>query len=289
MSKIFEALQGTGGEVEGVLANVVGDASHARSETHSLAPDEPEEHAAAHSPATESIRVVSLVIPASAPLLPFEEERSVASEQYRIARTRITYDLRRPKLILLTSPSPGDGKSVSSVNIAAALSLRSNCQVLLLDADFRHPSIHQLLGLDQAPGLADVITGVCTFEEAAIQAAQYPNLHILVNGKSQVNPSELLESARWHALCKFLRSRYDYVIVDSPPVSAVADSELIQMAVDATILVLRPDHTKRRDSLKAVDAIPKDKFLGVLYNCMDSWFLHRPPSYQYAYPKLKRR
>ena len=107
-----------------------------------------------------------------------------------------------------------------------------------------------------------MITGECSFEDAVIQAEQYPNLNILANGETKVNPSELLDSQRWHTLCQHLRGSYQYVIIDSPPIASVADCELLQMAADGTILVVRPEHTKRTIFFKAQKSIPADKFLG---------------------------
>jgi capsular exopolysaccharide synthesis family protein len=227
---------------------------------------------------------MKLAIPASRPLLPFEDPNELAAEQYRIARTKLAHHPMNPKVIVISSASPGDGKSVTAVNLAGALSLKSEAKVLLLDADFRRSTTHRDLGLPQTPGLAEVIMGQCSFEDAVVQAEQFPNLHILVSGDSQhMNPSELLDSPRWRALCQVMRSRYQYVIVDSPPVAPVADFDLIQLASDGTVLVVRPDHTKRAACFKALETVPKEKLLGVMLNCEADWFLSRNTGYGYGY------
>jgi Mrp family chromosome partitioning ATPase len=129
-----------------------------------------------------------------------------------------------------------------------------------------------------------VILGNCHLEEAIIQAQQFPNLHILVNGKLEdMNPSELLDSPHWRALCQAIRRRYQYIVLDTPPVSAVADFELIQMASDGTLLVARPEHTNRSACFKAIEAIPREKLLGVILNCAQPWFLNKSHSYGYGY------
>ena len=90
-------------------------------------------------------------------MLPFDDGvSSHASEQYRIVRTRIVQHPSRPSLILVSSPDPGDGKTITAINVAGALSLKSEGSVLLIDADFRRPNIHEQLGLPIGPGLADL-------------------------------------------------------------------------------------------------------------------------------------
>ena len=293
MSRIFDALQGTRNEVSDLLPALIGEVPK-----EPLAPTDPEasstsEQSAEQSPATDhpvpaarvappSIRVVELSIPSSEPLLPFESSANAAAEQYRIARTKLAHHPRRPKVIVISSASPGDGKTVTAINLAGVLALKSESKVLLLDGDFRRSTTHLRLGLPETPGLAEVIMGQCSFEEAAIQAGQFPNLHILVSGKlGDMNPGELLDSTRWPALCQMMRARYQYVIVDSPPIAAVADFDLIQASSDGTILVVRPDHTKRAACFKALDTVPKEKLIGVLLNCEQDWFLSRHTSYGY--------
>jgi capsular exopolysaccharide synthesis family protein len=230
------------------------------------------------------IRRVPLVIASSEPLLPFENPQEPAAEQYRIARTKLAHHPKNPKMIVISSASSGDGKSFTSINLAGVLSLKGNTKVLLLDGDFRRSSMHSRLGLPPSPGLAEVITGECEFEDAVIQADQFPNLYIIVRGDTKaINPSELLDSPRWHSLCKQARKDFDYIIIDSPPVAAVADFELIQIAADGTILVVRPEHSKRSACLQAIENIPKDKFLGVMLNCAADWFLSKRNSYGYGY------
>jgi len=295
MSKIFDALQGGGSEAADVMSALLDNgAPQPKPAPQPKAAPQPAEAQAkivvpplppAEPPQAWRPRVVSLAVPASAPLLPFEKAGMPAAEQYRIARTKITHHPKRPKVIVVTSPSVGDGKSISAINLAAALGLQSEIKVLLIDGDFRRSSIHPLLGLAAVPGLAEVISGEQPFEDVVVQAEQYPNLHILVSGSSTINPAELLDSQRWRALCDRLRERYQYVIIDSPPISMVADFELIQLAADGTILVMRPDHTKRNPALKALETVPREKLVGVLLNCVGHWILYKHEGYGYGYAK----
>jgi len=229
------------------------------------------------------VRTLGLHIPAPSPLLPFEEGQWRASEQYRILRTKIGQHPKQPRLIVISSPAPGDGKSVSAINLAAALSLKSEARVLLLDADFRRSAVHGQLGLPETPGLAEVLRGDCTPEEAMVHAREFPNLYVLCAGTPPANPVELLDSSPWPALCAKLRGLFRYVVVDSPPVAAVADFDLIQAPCDGVVLVIRPDYTKRPLLSKSLEIVPKPKLLGVLLNCVPEWFLAKDSSADYYY------
>jgi capsular exopolysaccharide synthesis family protein len=233
-----------------------------------------------NDPASAQMRTLTLN-PAGASILPFDGAHSPATDQYRILRTKITQHAKQPHFILISSPASGDGKSVSAVNIAGVLSLNSDAKVLLVDADFRRSTIHSQLGLPAAPGLAELLTGVCSVQQAIINAQELPNLYVLPAGRPPSSPAELLAGVQWPALCSTLRSSFRYVIVDSPPVEAVADYALIQAVCDGVILVIRSDHTKRRLFREALEAVPKPKFLGLLLNCVPAWPLGRYASADY--------
>jgi capsular exopolysaccharide synthesis family protein len=174
-------------------------------------------------------------------------------------------------VIVISSPASGDGKSVTAINTAGALSLKSEAAVLLLDADLRKPVMHKQLGLPQSPGLADVLAGACALEDALVHTKEFPNLYAMPSGTTSGNPVELLDSQQWRAVCTRLRGMFRYVIIDSPPVAAVADYALIQDVCDGVILVVRPDWTNRDLCRQSLDLVPKAKFLGVLLNCVPDW------------------
>lgn len=275
MSKIFEILNRGHGEIADLIRPLVGaEAGVAQEVQTENRPAQPAALATPPiAPSLQEVRTVSLHVRAPSPLLPFEEGQWLASEQYRILRTKINHHARQPRLIVFSSPASGDGKSVSAINLAGALSLKSGAQVLLLDADFRRSAVHLQLGIPEAPGLSEVLRGICSAEEALVRAHELPNLYVMPAGAVPANPAELLDSARWIALCAKLRKLFQYVVVDSPPVAAVADYELIQAACDGVILVARPDQTPRPLLQKALDTVPKDKLLGVVVNCVPDWFL----------------
>jgi len=229
------------------------------------------------------IRTLPLHLAAQSPVLPFDGGQARASEQYRIARTRILQDPHAPRIILLSSPGPRDGKTTTAINLAGALSLRAGFNVLLVDGDFRRSTVHTALGLPAGPGLAEVLSGTCALEEALIHVEEFPNLYVLPAGQCHGNPAELLDSAQWVALQATLKRRFRTVVIDSPPIAAVADYELLLAGAEGVILVVRVDHTSRKAALNAIETLPKEKFMGVLLNCVEPWFLGKGQSYSDAY------
>jgi receptor protein-tyrosine kinase len=215
--------------------------------------------------------------------LPFDKGQWRPSEQYRSLRTKISQHPKQPHLIVISSPYSGDGKSVTAINTAGALALKSEGQVLLLDADLRRPVIHSQLGLPESPGLSDLLAGACTLEDALVHTREFPNLYAISSGAPPANPVELLDSTRWRELCAKLRDMFRYVVIDSPPIGAVADYELIQAVCDGVILVVRPDFTDRHLCQTALDFVPKAKFLGVVLNCVPDWSPARHSGYGYYY------
>lgn len=217
-------------------------------------------------------------------IVPWGASNNPGGEHYRIIRTRIVQHPRCPRIIGVSSAGPGDGKTISSINIAGVLSVRDNATVLLMDADFRRPSISRLLGLPAEPGLANVLSGACNLEDAIIRVEQFPNLYVLPAGASGANSAELLDSEQWKSLCSSMRERFGFVIVDGPPIAGVADYELIQASCDGVIVVVRPDHTDRTLFNRAFELIPEDKRLGVVLNCAQEWFLWKThEAYYYAH------
>jgi protein-tyrosine kinase len=290
MSRLYEAIQRGSGELADVLPQVLEETPAAPPAEGQAVPTEagaptveaappplpPPAAAVASAPA---VRTVSISLAGYSPLLPFDGTDVTASEQYRVIRTRLIQHPRKPRLILVSSAGPRDGKSVTAVNIAGALSLKAEGSVLLADTDFRRSTIHTQLGLPSTPGLSDVLAGTATLEEAVVRTQQFPNLYVLPAGSQSASPTELLDSPRWLALREQLLGRFKYVIADSPPVASVADYELLQASCDGVVLVVRPDHTKRTACLRALDVVPKEKLLGLVMNCVDDWFMARRESY----------
>jgi Mrp family chromosome partitioning ATPase len=129
----------------------------------------------------------------------------------------------------------------------------------------------------------DVLAGNATLEEAIVRAQQMPNLYILPAGESRTNPAELIDSGVWPALCQELRERFEYIVLDSPPVDATPYYGRVEEVCDGVVVVVRPDHTHRSILSDALKRIPEQKLLGVVLNCTKKWFLLKDHRGYYGY------
>lgn len=297
MSKVFEALQKTAeGDASSIILASLGDsaaetAPETAAQPAETAPGEPPEPELPSARGTgaeniaDAVRTLTLQIPFASPLLPFDGAHSHAAEQYRIIRTKLVQHPRQPRAFLVSSAGPMDGKTVTAVNIAGAMALKTEANVLLLEGDLRRPVLSAQLGLAPLAGLSEVLSGTAVFEDGLFRIQQFPNLYFMPAGEPRANPAELLDSSAWRALMSRLRADFRYIVVDSPPIGRVADYDLLRAACDGVILVARQDHTSRHACLQAVESIPKDKLLGVVMNCVGKWFLwpsHSANNYYYG-------
>lgn len=188
-------------------------------------------------------------------------------EAYKTLRTNLMFMLAKQngKVLAFTSANASEGKSTTSVNIAIAFSQLGG-KIIVVDADMRRSSIHKKLRMENSDGLSNVLAGFSKFEDA-VQAAN-PNLDVLTAGPTPPNPSELLGSATFDALIESLREKYDYIIIDTPPLNIVTDPLLIGPRTDGTVLVIR-DSYSLRDSVKhAINSarFANIKILGAVMN-----------------------
>jgi polysaccharide biosynthesis transport protein len=157
-----------------------------------------------------------------------------------------------PRIILITSAAGGAGKTSTAVNAAAALAACGS-RVLLIDADLRLPSCHRALGCSLAPGLSDFLADPVSAEP--FQETEIDNLSLLAAGRSVVNPAELLTSPSMQCLLAEARARFDFVVVDSPPLLAVSDALLLARLVDGAILVTEHGRTSRDQATHALERL----------------------------------
>ena len=229
-----------------------------------------------------TVRRVAANLSAAAHLLG-SEKPCYAGEQYRIARTKLIQRFKRPLRLAVTSPGVGDGKSMSSVSLAVAMALSGEVRTLLIDADLRGASIHRILELPAEPGLADVLSGACSIQEAMLEITNMPGLFVLTASKTDANPTELFDSAAWRDLMGSARDDFAHIVVDGPPVDMVADSDLISAVCDGVVMVVRPDHTNRTLCFSALAKL-KPKMAGMLINDVEDWFLWKKnTSHDYGY------
>ena len=194
---------------------------------------------------------------------------SVPSEAFRALRTRILFsrvNKETLKTILITSSAPQEGKSTIAINLAGSFAL-SNKKTLLLDCDLRKPSMHKVFNTERVPGLIDFLTGNASKEEV-IKTSDIKNLYAIPSGTIPPNPAEMLDSKEMRKFLIELRDEYDLVIIDSPPIVAVADAEILSSMVDGTLLVVSSETTEVELMRRSVELIRREntQFLGTVLN-----------------------
>lgn len=194
---------------------------------------------------------------------------SPAVEEYKKLRTYILYSLKKQSgnTILITSPNLGDGKTLTSINLAITMSEVRSLTVLLIDTDFRNPCTHKYLNMKPEHGLSDYLTKGTPIERI-IKRVGNNKLSYIPAGKSLKNPSEWLDSSKMHSFIDEIKSRYEnrIIIFDSSPVLPVTDAILLSKNVDFVVIVGYINKTPKDDLKKAIDLIGKDKILGVVLN-----------------------
>lgn len=181
-------------------------------------------------------------------LVVFDKPRSQISETFRSLRTNIKYILgsektNEGKVILITSSLPNEGKSLISVNLASIFAI-SGKKTLLIGYDLRKPSLHKIFGLNATHGLTSYMVGRYELDDV-LQATEFNNFDVLVAGPVPPNPSELIDSDKNRALIKELRKRYDYIILDTPPVNLIADAQCLAKESDINLFVVRSEQTNK--------------------------------------------
>ena len=190
--------------------------------------------------------------------------KSVISEEYRILRTNLKYTSfeKYHRVFQVTSAVPGEGKSTVSINLSLALA--EEAKVVLIDCDMRKPSIHKKLNISRKGGLSDILIGKSDIMDVAYRYNK--NLLIITAGNSIENPSEMLSSRAMERMIRRLKDVVDYVIIDTPPVQAVTDAQILSTRCDGTILVVKSGETKVKEVLNTIDLLNKVKgnILGIV-------------------------
>jgi protein-tyrosine kinase len=213
--------------------------------------------------------------------LPSLLDRGPAVEQFRSLRSRI-YELRdmKPlKSILVSSGMPQEGKSFVSTNLALSLARHKNSKVLLIDGDMRRYTLHQLLGCESHPGLADYLAGKATLEEVMQRAEQsteadrmgkplLPNLTFIAGGNGGDKAADLSGSPRFSDLIRLASPLFDWIIVDSSPVLPVSDAVNLSRSCDGVLLVARGGVTKFPIAQRAQSELKASNILGFVLNAV---------------------
>ena len=204
-------------------------------------------------------------------LITREDPKSPISEAYRTLRTSIMYSMvdgDNAKTIMVSSPGPGEGKTTTVSNLAITYANLGK-KTLLIDADLRKPIIDKVFDLDKDNGLTSYITGNSSANDI-IQKTEIDNLEIISSGITPPNPSELLNSDKMEKLINRLQSKYDVVLIDTPPMIAVTDALVLSKIVDNFILVCRSDVTQKGALDRSIKSLKQvgGKFDGTVLNAI---------------------
>jgi len=215
-------------------------------------------------------------------LITLSDPKSPVSEAFRTIRTNIMFSsLDAPlKKLLITSPSPNDGKSTIAANLAIVLA-QAGKKVLVIDLDLRKPTVHKKFGVENIKGFTNFLLGDAKLEDIVKTVAGIPNLYILTSGPLPPNPAELLGSQKMKKILEQLKDEYDVVVIDSPPVIPVTDAALLASIVDGVVLVLSQGQTRIDMAQKAVEQLKNvgARILGTVLNNVNT----NGGSYYYYY------
>lgn len=172
-----------------------------------------------------------------------------ATEQYKLLRTNISFtlhDSEKCPIIGVTSSMRGEGKSTTAVNLSYVLA-ENGKKVLLIDGDLRIPSVAKKMEIESSPGLTDLLMNFDLQQLSVFKSQLLDNWYILPAGDLPPNPSELLSSRRMEAVLKLLSDKFDYIIIDLPPVNIVSDALAISKFISGMIVVIREDYTEKKE------------------------------------------
>jgi capsular exopolysaccharide synthesis family protein len=198
------------------------------------------------------------------------QPESYIAEQFRALRGRIdAIASQRPiTTISITSAFPGEGKTTCAINLAIVTAMSLGRRVLLIDCDLRRPKIHPVLGLNPETGLAEVLAGASSIDEAIVRAEGVA-LDVLPVCGRPANPSELLGSPEMNRLIEEISGRYDRVILDTPAALGLPDAKTVSDLCDGTVMVVRADTTGRSDLEAVLEILDRKRILGLLINGVD--------------------
>ena len=214
-----------------------------------------------------------------------------AKEQYKLLRTNLSFTIPaevKCPIIGLTSANRGEGKSTTAINLAYVLA-ESGKRVLLIDGDMRVPSIAKKMELQSAPGLSNLLMEQESLDLSVFRSTILDNWYVVPSGELPPNPSELLGSRRMENLLRALAEKFDYIVVDLPPVNLVSDALAISKFITGMIVVVKEDHTEKRELEQCYRqlSLTNVKVLGCVMNNAktgrDSYGDYHDYDYEYGY------
>jgi receptor protein-tyrosine kinase len=207
-----------------------------------------------------------------------------AAEEFRALRTRLNHlqTIQPIHSIVVTSPSPAEGKSFAAVNLAVSESQLEDNPTLLIDCDFRRPVIHSLFQIERSPGMTDLLLGKARIEDCVKKLAGL-NLYVLPAGEAVINPLELLNLREMKHIIEQLPRAFNWVILDSPPLLFAADANLLSTLCSGTVLVVRIGTTTIDSVTRAMQSLCENNVLGIVANGARRGELYSKYTYYHSY------
>jgi len=232
----------------------------------------------------EQVEEVSFRTSADSLLIDVTRPHEAPMEEFRALRTRLNHmkSLQPIHTVVVTSPSPAEGKSITAANLALAEAHLAGNVTLLADFDFRRPIIHSLFGVDRSPGITDFLLGKAPLHQALKKIAG-TNLYIMPAGEAVINPLELLNLREVKLLLDRLPTLFNWIILDSPPMLFAADANLLSTLCHGTLLVVRIGHTTIDSVARAMQSLCSNNVLGIVVNAARRGELYSKYTYYHSY------
>ena len=213
-----------------------------------------------------TVKTVRVNLDKNQPLIPHTGD-AVIVERYRRLRTKIQQQHATTPInsLLVASPGPGEGKTVTAVNLALSFAMLPAYKVLIVDGDLRKGSIAKWFGLSNMQGLSNLIDGSATLSDVVLKSEELP-FHFMLHGNSERPATELLTSPALQKCIRQMSQHFDLVLVDSPPVNLIADAQMLAGSCDGVLLVARAFTTTNKAFEKAMHDLLPFRIIGTILN-----------------------
>ena len=213
-------------------------------------------------------------------LIAVSQPRSAYTEQYRSLRTKILQagERREMRAFVVTSAGVAEGKTLTALNLAWLLAQTEGVRALIIDSDLRRPCATDYLGIDERPGLSEVLGGELSLEDAIVRL-EPSGLHLLPGGRPRDDVAELLSGPSYSRILAEVRRMFDYIIIDAPPLGIFTDANVLMSRADGGLLVVRAGKTRYSTVDRLLDQMPKERLLGIVLNRTEE----QPDSASYYY------
>ena len=221
-------------------------------------------------------------------LIAITQPNSNYCEEYRSLRTQVLHKSQRQKLqsIVVASVNPSEGKSVTALNLSWLLAQTDGINALIIDSDLRMPSLTDYLGIETDKGLSDILAGRSSLNDSIIKL-QPSGLHLLPGGEARNDVAELISGPTFKEILRQAREMFDYVIIDAPPLGIFTDATVLINHADGAMLVVRAGRTRYSAIDRVLEALPRDRMLGVVLNQSED--VLDETHYNYGYYNSARR